>query len=123
MKRNKIFFFTFIVLFVIGVNSGCSKSGTSAYGGGGGISPAPNTVSIAGMAFAPSSLTVKVGTKVTWTNNDGYTHTVTSNDGTSFDSGNLASGASFSYTTTKTGTFDYHCNIHSGMAGTLIVTQ
>lgn len=123
MKRNKIFFFTFIVLFIIGVNSGCSKSGTSAYGGGGGILPAANTVSIAGMAFAPTSLTVKVGTKVTWTNNDGYAHTVTSNDGTSFDSGNLASGASFSYTPTKTGTFDYHCTIHSGMAGTLIVTQ
>jgi len=74
------------------------------------------------MAFSPLSLSVKVGTTVTWKNNDGIAHTVTSNDGTSFN-GNLAAGGSFSYTTKTVGTFDYHCTIHPGMTGTLIVTQ
>ncbi len=40
-----------------------------------------NSVSIANFAFSPTSLTVKVGTKVSWTNNDTVTHTVTANKG------------------------------------------
>lgn len=104
------------------VNSSCSKSSYTTPNNGGGGGAAPGTVTIANMAFGPSSLSVKVGTTVTWKNNDGYAHTVTSDDGTSFNSGNLAGGASFSYKTITAGTFNYHCSIHSGMTGTLIVT-
>jgi len=75
------------------------------------------------MTFSPSTITVKLGTTVSWKNTDGYAHTVTSDDGTNFNSGNLGAGASFSYATKAVGTFDYHCNIHSGMTGTLVVTQ
>lgn len=105
---------------VISSSCGKSKSSTNTGGNGGGTS---NTISIANMAFGPLSLSVKAGTTVTWKNNDGFAHTVTSNDGTSFNSGTLAGGASFSYTTTTAGTYNYHCNIHSGMTGTLIVTN
>src|SRR3954451_4443487 len=35
-------------------------------------------VAITNFAFSPASLTVKAGTKVTWTNKDGDAHTVTS---------------------------------------------
>jgi plastocyanin len=117
MKRNQIFYFL-IAMLVILIGS-CSKSKTSTVNGGG-IS---NTINIANMAFAPLSTTVKVGTTVTWKNNDAIAHTVTSDNGTSFDSGNIAGGASFSYTTTGVGTFEYHCSIHPGMTGTLIVIQ
>lgn len=105
------------------INSSCGKSGTTAANNGNGGGVLPGTVTIANMSFGPSSLSVKVGTTVTWKNTDGYAHTVTSNDGTSFDSGNLAGGASFSYKATAVGTYDYHCRIHSGMTGTLTVTQ
>lgn len=71
----------------------------------------------------PASTTVKKGTIVKWYNEDGYAHTVTSDDGNSFNSGNLAGGATFSYTAGTAGTFTYHCNIHSNMHGTLVVTQ
>ncbi len=122
MKRNNIFLIIiFAGLFTI-INSSCSKSSnTSTTGGSTGT--ASNVVTIANMSFSPSTITVKVGTTVTWKNNDGYAHTVTSDDGTNFNSGNLGAGASFSYTTKTVGTFDYHCNIHSGMSGTLVVTQ
>ncbi|HWH62482.1 MAG TPA: plastocyanin/azurin family copper-binding protein [Ginsengibacter sp.] len=120
MKRNRIFYLSFIVMTAILIGS-CSKSSNAPMGGTGGSTS--NSVSIANMAFAPLSTTVKVGTTVTWKNNDGVAHTVTSNDGSTFDSGTLAGGASFSYTTTVAGTFAYHCNIHPGMTGTLIVTQ
>jgi plastocyanin len=37
------------------------------------------TVSITGSAFVNATVTIRPGAKVTWTNNDGIAHTVTSN--------------------------------------------
>jgi plastocyanin len=79
-----------------------------------------NSVSIANFAFSPTSLTVKVGTKVSWTNNDSVTHTVTANQG-AFNSGPLTPGSTFSFTFTKAGTYSYHCNIHPSMLATIVV--
>ena len=80
------------------------------------------SVSIANFAFAPASVSVNAGDTVTWTNNDaGVPHTATA-DGGAFNSGTLASGASFSHTFTAAGTFAYHCNIHPSMTGTVVVT-
>ncbi len=97
----------------------CSKSTTTpqqppASGG------SNKTISIAGMAF-PATTIVKKGTTVTWKNADSFTHTVTSDDGTTFSSGNMAGNASFRYVANTTGTFAYHCNIHAGMTGSLVV--
>lgn len=76
-------------------------------------------------AFSPATITIKVGTTVTWTNNTGAPHTVTSDDGTTFDSGIntpiSANGGTFSFTFTKAGTFTYHCQIHPFMKATVIV--
>jgi len=80
------------------------------------------SISITGFAFSPSNKTVTAGTVITWTNNDATTHTVTSDDGTSFNSGNIAPGHTFVYTASTTGTFNYHCDIHTFMTGTLTVT-
>src|SRR5215472_8940858 len=79
-----------------------------------------NSVSIANFAFSPASLTVKVGTKVSWTNNDSVTHTVTADKG-AFNSGPLTPGSTFSFTFTKAGTYSYHCNIHRSMMATIVV--
>jgi hypothetical protein len=43
-------------------------------------------------------------------------------DGGAFDSGNLATGQTFSQTFSAAGTFAYHCNIHPQMTGTVTVT-
>jgi plastocyanin len=62
---------------------------------------------------------VATGTTVTWVNNDSITHTTTSNGGTW--NGNLAPGASFSFTFAAPGTYPYHCTIHPNMIGTITV--
>jgi plastocyanin len=80
----------------------------------------PYDVWIPGNQYMPSTLTVPVGTKVTWTNKEGNIHTVTSNDGL-FDSGILGFGQTFSYTFTARGTFNYYCIPHEGMTGQIIV--
>jgi len=71
--------------------------------------------------FTPAVLTVKVGTTITWKNMSSAPHTVTSDDGQTFDSGNVAVGATFHFTFTTAGPFSYHCNIHPYMRATIIV--
>jgi plastocyanin len=71
-------------------------------------------------AFNPSPLTVPAGTTVTWTNADSIPHTSTS-DATGWNSGTLAPGQQFNFTFSTNGTFHYHCAIHPGMIGTVIV--
>jgi len=79
-----------------------------------------NAVSIENFSFNPSEITVKKGTVVTWTNNDSTTHTVTS-DTDVFKSGDLTPGNTFKFTFSQTGTFSYHCSIHTTMTGKVIV--
>ena len=84
--------------------------------------PGAEAVSIAGFAFAPQVITVRVGTRVTWTNlQPAIEHTVTADDG-SFGSDPLATGSAFSRVFTIVGTYAYHCSIHPDMTGTVKVS-
>lgn len=80
--------------------------------------PSSASVSIKGYAFAPAELVVQRGATVTWTNDDDMAHTVSFADG---DSGAIRHGASYSRTFDKSGGYDYHCSIHPGMTGKVIV--
>ncbi|OMC54221.1 hypothetical protein A5747_17125 [Mycobacterium sp. IS-836] len=82
---------------------------------------AGDEVSIDNFAFAPATLTVKVGSTVTWTNRDEEPHTVAASDG-SFHSPGMGTGATFSHTFPTAGKFDYVCSIHPMMHGTVVVT-
>jgi len=68
----------------------------------------------------PAELNVDLGTTVTWMNTDSVAHTSTSNV-TGWDSGILAPGGQFSVAFQNAGTFSYHCAIHPGMVGTVVV--
>jgi plastocyanin len=93
-----------------------STSGASASGGGG------VEIKMQDIAFSPTSATVKVGQKVTWTNDDQTDHNVKADSGASFSSKNFGNGGTFSFTPDKAGTIKYECTIHPGMTGTLTVT-
>jgi plastocyanin len=83
-----------------------------------------NSVTIKDMAFNPADIKIAKGTKVTWTNNDSTSHTVTENDGqTGPDSDLLSPGQSYSFTFNQAGTFHYHCKIHPEMTGTVTVAD
>jgi plastocyanin len=119
MKKNIALIITLILAgaLLFGL-TGCSTSKTAASTAS--TTSSSNTVSIVNFTFTPGTLTVNVGTTVTWTNNDSTTHRPVSDTGV-FDSGNLAPGATFSYTFNNAGTFPYHCAIHTYMSGTVIV--
>ena len=76
------------------------------------------------MKFNPEDLTINVGDTVTWTNNDGMGHTATSTDEpASFDSENIAAGATWSFTFTEAGTYEYKCDYHSSMTASITVVE
>jgi plastocyanin len=80
---------------------------------------ANRSVTIAGFAFAPATVTVSVGDRVTWRNDDDTTHTATS--GSAWSTGNISPGTSKSITFTRAGTYDYICAIHPTMSGRVVV--
>jgi plastocyanin len=73
------------------------------------------------LTFMPTTVTVKRGTVVKWVNpkTSFFTHTTTSNTG--LWNHTVLKGGSFQRTFNKAGTFKYHCNIHTGMHGTIVV--
>ena len=70
--------------------------------------------------FAPTAMTVPVGTTVHWKNLDGEPHTVRSVDAT-FASNALDQNDSFAFKFDKPGTYRYVCSIHPQMVGTIVV--
>jgi len=77
-------------------------------------------VTIESFTFTPAELKVKVGDTVTVANEDSTPHTWTADDD-SFDTGELAPGATGSEVFEKAGTVSYHCEIHKNMKGTIVV--
>jgi plastocyanin len=72
-------------------------------------------------SFSPAALTVHVGDTVTWTNTADAPHTVTSDTAGHFASPQVGGGKTYSLTFTGTGSFAYHCTIHTYMHGTIDV--
>ena len=83
---------------------------------------APSTlaVTIKKSGFSPSSATLAYGAKVTWTNRDTSNHQVVANDG-SFASPVLTPGKSYTFTFNRSGKFNYHDALHSGLTATLTI--
>ena len=113
-------FIAALSLALVACTSSPSPSAQSSTGSGG------NTVTLSGLAFSPTSLTVTVGTKVTFQNKDTVDHTVTNGkDGkpdanAAFDK-SLPAGQSVDITFDKAGTFNVTCKIHSSMNMTVTV--
>lgn len=132
--NNKIIIGVIVLVVIVGgaflVMSQSSKMQTQQQGSTSQTQPATqtgsspvmakNAVTIQNMAFSPASLTVKVGDKVTWTNQDSVGHSATADDN-SFDTGVIAQGQSGSTTFSKAGTYTYHCKVHPSMTATIIV--
>jgi plastocyanin len=82
--------------------------------------PAGVEVKIDNFSFGPATVTVPVGTTVTWTNRDDIPHTAVSTDGV-FKSKVLDTDDKFSFVFSKPGTYPYFCTIHPKMTGQIIV--
>ena len=112
MKRVLVLV-TVLALALVACSSEGGDSGTTAGG-------AEERVEMADLAFNPDTLTVAVGTTVTWANTDSLPHTSNADD-EAWESGTLDSGDEFSFTFDGAGTFTYVCQIHPSMTGSIVV--
>ena len=78
------------------------------------------TVQIDIFTFTPATLTVAIGTAVTWKNEDDSPHRIGDKDGT-FKSAALDTDDTFSHTFATPGVYPYICTIHPYMAGKIVV--
>jgi plastocyanin len=118
----------------VSTDTGGTTATTSEPNGGSepaasGNAPAPSgeavrsaKVRISDFAYDPDPVTIQVGGKVTWLNEDAAPHTATAKDG-SFDTGVLEEGKLKSETFKEAGTFTYICTIHPGMHGVVEVVD
>jgi plastocyanin len=74
-----------------------------------------------GLKFVPDRAEVKVGQKVTWTNEESIDHNVTADSGAKFMSKAFGRGGRYTFTPRAAGTITYECTLHPGMTGTLVV--
>lgn len=75
------------------------------------------------LKFDPESITVKVGTKVVWTDNENVPHDVVADEGADFRSETFGEGETYEWTAEKAGTVKYECTLHPGMDGTITVVD
>ena len=92
-----------------------STASDSSSGGG------AKSVTISDYTYEPANLTVPVGTRVTFANEDSTPHTATSKDQGAFDSGSIGTGESGAVTLEEAGSFQYYCAFHPFMKGTITV--
>jgi plastocyanin len=70
--------------------------------------------------FVPAAIVVPVGSTVTWTNNDNFTHNVALDGAEALQ---MAPGESVSQAFETPGTYAYVCSLHpKDMKGTVLVT-
>lgn len=104
-----------------------TSADTTAASGGSAAAPSGEAqkaekVKIVEFTYQPDPVTVQVGGKVIWQNEDTAPHTATADDG-SFDTGTLERGKIKSETFKEAGTFTYFCEIHPDMHGTVEVVE
>ncbi len=83
------------------------------------------TMNIQDFDFEKANIKIKVGTKVTWTNEDSARHNVVIDGEGEEGLGSelLAKGESYSYTFTKAGMTKYLCEPHPYMKGMINVVE
>jgi plastocyanin len=118
MKRIKLIFGSAAILAVaVALTAGTKPE---LPGNSGEKSASGAEVKIDNFSFGPASVTVPVGTTITWTNKDDVPHVVASDD-MIFKSKALDTDDHFSFTFTKPGTYEYFCAIHPKMTAKVVV--
>jgi len=109
-----------MLVAVVFVVWGLSLAATGHFAATAPLTPEPAEVKIDNFSFGPGTLTVAVGTTVTWTNRDDIPHAVVSTDGV-FKSKVLDTDETFAFTFSKAGSYPYYCSIHPKMTGKVVV--
>lgn len=81
-------------------------------------------VAMKDIQFQPETVTVPVGEKITWVNEDSVQHdVVNAQEGQQPRSDLFNKGGTYSFTADKAGTIDYVCTVHPNMTGKIVVEK
>jgi plastocyanin len=107
-------------LFVaLGGGNGSVAPGSSVSSG----SSTGTSISISNFMFSPMNMTVQPGATISVTNKDSATHTLTASGPGGFNTGNISHNQTKTFRAPmKPGTYQYICNIHQYMMGTIRVS-
>jgi plastocyanin len=135
--RRSLTGFAAAALLTAGLTACSSGSADEASSSPSSGKPDGPVIKLSQLMFTPATTEIKVGTTLTWTNDESISHTVTSGEATGIDANtSLRSGEkpdgmynerlpkkgdSFSFTYDKAGTYPYYCDIHKGMNGEIVV--
>ena len=108
---------------VLAVAAGCGSSSSSQSQKPQRAADGALVIRMQDIQFVPKQVTVRVGQKVRWVNDDNVQHDVIADSGARFHSRTFGKGGTFTFTPTKPGTIAYECDLHPGMTGTLTVTK
>jgi plastocyanin len=78
-------------------------------------------LTIDNFTFKPDAVTVPVGTRIVWVNDDDIPHSIVETMG-KFHSPALDTEDKFSFTFDKAGSYEYFCGLHPHMKGKVVVT-
>jgi plastocyanin len=121
--RRIILLMTVAALVVVGTLFAVSVAGAHKHPTAKAQKHPTKKVMIQNFSFKPAHITIKRCTKVRWINKDSTAHTVTANNGRSFDSGRLGKGQRYKHTFKRTAKKPYHCEIHPHMKGRITVKR
>jgi plastocyanin len=101
-----------LLLLTIGKDSSASAADTAS-------ASKSETVTIRNFAYAPGTINIDKGDRVVWANLDAVKHTATK--GGSFTTGKIKPGKAVAVKFGSKGTYRYHCTLHAGMSGKVVV--
>jgi plastocyanin len=137
--RRRVLIGAASLLIAAGALAGCGVNAESSATAPIAATSAPSgpVINLSSLMFDPASITVQVGTTVTWRNDEPITHTISSgrfngvdkttglrsseNPDDTFEATLPGKGKTYSFTFIKAGTYTYYCDIHQGMNATIMV--
>lgn len=118
--RKKMSFL--VVALMSGAMVAACSSDSTGPGGNNNGPPEENVILLQADSFAPATDTISAGTEITWRNAEPISHTITSdNDEWEHYVVPEEEGEEFRHTFNDVGTYDYECQFHEGMVGTIVV--
>ena len=121
MNRTRVQRFFAVILFALGamVATSCGTDSTASSGEN---PPAiAATIHIADGKFEPREIDIEAGGSVMWINDDVASHDVKFTASNKLYSGVIKPAATWIQTFTSAGTYDYYCDFHNSMKGSVVV--
>jgi plastocyanin len=121
MSRTRAQRFFAVTLFAVVALAATSCGTDSTASSGENPPPIAATIHIADGKFEPREIDIEAGGSVMWINDDVASHDVKFTASNKLYSGVIKPAATWIQTFTSAGTYDYYCDFHNSMKGSVVV--